>query len=59
MASRSAGIFLSAFIWTSIGIDDEKPLRYISLVSSPSGSRNKGCCCLSGKVTSFVSIDGQ
>ena len=42
-----------------MGSEEEKPFRYISLVSSPSGSRNSGCCSLSGKVTSFVSIEGQ
>ena len=57
--SRNAGIFFSASSCTSIGIDDENPLRYISFVSSPSGSRNSGCWFLSGKVMSFVSIDGQ
>ena len=59
MASRRAGMWRRAFICTSIGSDDEKPFRYISLVSVPSGSRKSGCCPLSGKVTIFVSIDGQ
>ena len=38
---------------------EEKPFRYISLVSVPSGSKNSRCCGRSGKVTSLVSIDGQ
>ena len=58
-AAVKAGIRFRASICTSMGMLDEKPLRYISLVSSPSGSRKSMCCCLSGKVTSFVSIEGQ
>ena len=53
------GIFLSASICISIGMLDENPLRYISFVSEPSGSKKRGCWFLSGKVTSLVSIEGQ
>ncbi|OPZ47266.1 MAG: hypothetical protein BWY95_01586 [Bacteroidetes bacterium ADurb.BinA104] len=59
MTSRKAGISLRARICISIGMDDENPFRYISFVSSPSGSRNSWCRSRSGKVTSLVSMLGQ
>ena len=40
-------------------MDDENPLRYISFVSVPSGSRKSGWESRSAKVTSFVSTLGQ
>ncbi len=59
LASLKAGILWMAFSCVSIGMDEEKPLRYISLVFSPSGSINKGWWSRSGNTTSLVSIDGQ
>ena len=48
----------------SIGMLEENPFRYISFVSSPSGSRKSGCCCkevlvircLGGSVRKFANI---